>query len=652
MTFHKRGGQSARPVEDPRLIARLRKTQRIRINSATSVPVLACIVGWSMWRHDVSTARIATWFVPMALATLLAAWAAFSRRGRRMARHPFDRLMRLPVMLSVAALPILLGMPMNSTDYPEAAVVAMIGASSLIALTGLQYRRHRRIFVSMISGIGFWYAAMFIMAGQVGYGILCALWVINLCVVLIYALNTRNDLAEFSDENLRLSRLDGLTGALNREGLQARWRSTRDSADHHTLLLVDLDRFKDVNDRWGHKVGDELLIESTRRLFDTVGVHGWVARLGGDEFAALMPGRADDLQVRVAIDGLVSAFDQPFLAEGKTMRIDASVGIVNLQSEDDLAVALTNADFAMFDAKRSADQTVSLFDPTMRAALDRRRYLEKAIPVALVEGEFEWWGQPILDTTTLEPKGVELLCRWKHDGSYQNPAEFLPIMADADLLSELGRKNLEFAARWLARWREDQELSEIGLNVNLAPHHLLTSAVDDIAEAIPFRDRARLGIELVETEVIPQGAGLRGQAERLGEMGCRLVLDDFGAGYSALSVLSDLNVSTIKIDRSLVAGLDGDERKSKLVAAASQIGITLGTSTVCEGVETEEELGAIREIGIPLVQGWLFSKALPMDECEALLRRLADVARQRADARFMDELDTASPITPSTHTPQ
>ena len=308
------------------------------------------------------------------------------------------------------------------------------------------------------------------------------------------------------------------------------------------------------------------------------------------------------------------------------MHVAASVGAVALSPDDDMALALTNADYAMFDAKRSIGESVSVFNPEMRAALDRRRYLESALPNAIENGEFEWWGQPILSTTTLEPMGVELLCRWKHKGQYQNPGEFLAVMADTNLLSDLGRKNLEFAATWLERWREDDELAHLGLNVNLTPQHLLTTAVDDIADHIPLRDRARLGVELVETEVIPQGAGLRGQAERLRQMGCRLVLDDFGAGYSALSVLSDLRVSTIKIDRSLVAGLDNDERKSKLVAAASQIGVTLGTATVCEGVETEDELAAIRGIGIPLVQGWLFSKALPMEECDLLLRRFARVA--------------------------
>jgi diguanylate cyclase (GGDEF)-like protein len=615
-----------RPVDDPRLVARHRKTQRIRINSATSMPVLAALVATSMWVDDVNGVKIAMWLAPTCLTAVLAAWAAFARRGDRMGRHPLDRLLRIPVMVAMIALPFLLGMPFDAPEHPDAPLLALVCSTSLLALVGLQYRRHRRIYVSMISGVGFWFSIMLVLSDRLAHGVLSALWTINLCAVLIHALNTRNDLAEFSDENLRMSRLDGLTGALNREGLQARWRETRDAHSDHTLLLIDLDRFQDVNERWGHKVGDEVLIEATRRLFDTVGAVGWVARVGGDEFAALMPGSVNSPQVRQGVDSLVEMFEQPFVVGAKTMKVAASVGAVALLPDDDMAMALTNADYAMFHAKRSLHETVSVFNPEMRAALDRRRYLESALPDAIKNGEFEWWGQPILDTATLEPRGVELLCRWKHDGKYQNPAEFLGVMADANLLADLGRKNLSFAATWLERWREDDELGHLGLNVNLTPQHLLTTAVDDIADCIPLRDRSRLGVELVETEVIPQGAGLRGQAERLRQMGCRLVLDDFGAGYSALSVLSDLRVSTIKIDRSLVAGLDNDERKSKLVAAASQIGVTLGTATVCEGVETEDELAAIRGIGIPLVQGWLFSKALPMDECDLLLRRFARVA--------------------------
>jgi diguanylate cyclase (GGDEF)-like protein len=615
-----------RPVDDPRLVARHRKTQRIRINSATSMPVLAALVATSMWVDDVNGVKIAMWLAPTCLTAVLAAWAAFARRGDRMGRHPLDRLLRIPVMVAMIALPFLLGMPFDAPEHPDAPLLALVCSTSLLALVGLQYRRHRRIYVSMISGVGFWFSIMLVLSDRLAHGVLSALWTINLCAVLIHALNTRNDLAEFSDENLRMSRLDGLTGALNREGLQARWRETRDAHSDHPLLLIDLDRFQDVNERWGHKVGDEVLIEATRRLFDTVGAVGWVARVGGDEFAALMPGSVNSPQVRQGVDSLVEMFEQPFVVGAKTMKVAASVGAVALLPDDDMAMALTNADYAMFHAKRSLHETVSVFNPEMRAALDRRRYLESALPDAIKNGEFEWWGQPILDTATLEPRGVELLCRWKHDGKYQNPAEFLGVMADANLLADLGRKNLSFAATWLERWREDDELGHLGLNVNLTPQHLLTTAVDDIADCIPLRDRSRLGVELVETEVIPQGAGLRGQAERLRQMGCRLVLDDFGAGYSALSVLSDLRVSTIKIDRSLVAGLDNDERKSKLGAAASQIGVTLGTATVCEGVETEDELAAIRGIGIPLVQGWLFSKALPMDECDLLLRRFARVA--------------------------
>lgn len=638
MTIDGRAGRR-RPTEDPRRIARLRKTQRIRVNSATSTPVLAGLVAWSMHVAHVPARHIVGWVLPLLLASLLSAVAAFQRRGDRYGTHPFDTAIRVPMLGAMVALPFLIGMPSNTPDHPEAAILALVASTSLLALIGLQFRRHRDLYVMMIGGLGSWFVVLLGLSDRLVHAGLAAAWSLNVCAVLVHALNTRNDLAEISDENLRMSRLDGLTGALNRVGLLARWSEAREHNAHHTLILIDLDRFKDVNDRWGHAAGDELLIEVTRRLFDTVGEAGSVARLGGDEFAAVMAGEVRDPAVQSAVAALGAALDQPFVTGAKTVPVGASIGIVALEPGDDIAVALTNADFAMFEAKRSSTDNVALFDPAMRASLDRRRSLEEALPLALERGEFEWWGQPILSTTTLEPVGVELLCRWKHDGRYQPPAEFLELLADADLLVELGQRNLEFAATWLARWREDRDLAHVGLNVNLAPHHLLTCAVEDIALAVPLRDRTRLLIEMVETEVIPQGAELRRQSERLQRMGCRLVLDDFGAGYSALSVLSELNVSTIKIDRSLVSGVDHDDRKSKLVAAASQIGSTLGTSTVCEGVETAEELAAIRQIGVPLVQGWLFSEALPMDQCEALLRRFARISRGDADQTTMDRFE-------------
>lgn len=633
-------------LDNPRLRARHRKTQRIRINSATSTPILGGLVAVPMVFDRLETWRIASWIGPWLLAGALAGWAAWRRRGDLHDQHPLDRWYPLPAGLALLALPFLVAHPTTMSRAPEVLMLALVASTAVLTLVGLQYRRHRRRWIGSISAIGLWFSGVFVAAGNLSYGLVSAFWTINLCLAIIYALNSRDDLAEISDDNLRMARLDGMTGALNREGLVARWHATRGTATEHTLLLIDLDRFKNVNDQWGHTVGDGVLIEATRRLFDTVGAIGEVARLGGDEFASLMPGGLDAPAVSLAIDRLADAFEQPFLVEGKVLGITASIGVVAMEQDDEIAVALTNADYAMFDAKRRPHESVSVFDPEMRAALDRRRYLEGALPKAIENDEFEWWGQPILSTHTLQPVGVELLCRWKHDGSYQNPGEFLQVLGDINLLSDLGRKNLEFAAMWLERWRTDKELSDVGVNVNLTPQHLLTTAVGDITRSVPDADRGRLGVELVETEVIPQGAGLRSEAERLRQMGCRLVLDDFGAGYSALSVLSDLRVSTIKIDRSLVAGLDNDDRKTKLVEAASQIGLTLGTSTVCEGVETEAELDAIREIGIPLVQGWLFSKALPMNECDVLLRKLSRIAR-REFAESFDEIRSSYQALPT-----
>ena len=418
---------------------------------------------------------------------------------------------------------------------------------------------------------------------------------------------------------------DSLTGLANRDlfrdRLDHRLSARADDRDLVAVLFCDLDGFKGVNDTAGHAAGDALLREVADRLSSVVRPGDTVARLGGDEFAVLLD-RVEDAEEAEQVARRVSeALAAPVVLAGKRMAVGGSVGLAvtdtGLETGEEL---LRGADLAMYSAKAQRTGEPARFCASMHEQFVARLRVEEGLRTALAEGHLRVHYQPTVALGTGRVTGVEALVRWQQpDGDLVPPLDFIPVAEETGLISALGEWVLREACTQGARWLSSPG-GPVAVSVNVSGRQLVPALVPAVAGVLAETGfpPELLVLELTES-VLVDGAGTVALLQALRDLGVRLAIDDFGTGYSSLAYLSRLPVDVIKVDRSFVGDLGGAGDRAELARTIIDMARALGLSTTAEGVENDEQLQQLRELGCDLGQGYLFSRPVPPEQLDTLL---------------------------------
>lgn len=389
------------------------------------------------------------------------------------------------------------------------------------------------------------------------------------------------------------------------------------------VILLDLDRFKNVNDSLGHDAGDELIRRCAERVREVLRGSDTVARLGGDEFAVLLPGSRSEETVRVARK-LLEAMRQPFLVAGRELRVTASLGLaVGPQDGDDVQTLVKSADTAMYRAKDAGRDRLQLFDPTMNRAAIQLLELENELHEGLARREFELFYQPIVRAKTGELCGLEALIRWRRpDGSVREPDDFVPVAEATGLIQPLGLFVLQTACLDIAHLRSFLGIP-LRVSVNVSAAQLREpNIVGLVADSL---SAANLSGDALDLE-ITESSALQGQERTLEALrdivalGVAITLDDFGTGYASLDLLRRLPINRIKIDRSFVQDVGSDKVDEAIASSTIALAHQLGLEVVGEGVETEFQKQFLEGRGCDLLQGHLLGRPLPLDEIIRVLQ--------------------------------
>ena len=411
---------------------------------------------------------------------------------------------------------------------------------------------------------------------------------------------------------------DGLTGLPNRahfNDLLARHAASCKSDDQtYAVLVLDLDRFKLVNDTLGHNVGDTLLRKAAQRLIAALGNNDVVARLGGDEFAVLQVDTAGPDAVHALAARIVELIGRPFLIDGQLVNVGASVGAALAPADGtEPSAVLRNADLALYKAKADGKGTFRRFDPALDARVQARRSLEADLRRAIAVQEFELHYQPLVDARSGRITSAEALVRWRHPmRGLVSPADFIPLAEETGLIGPLGQWVLRTACSQAALWP-----SHIRVAVNLSPAQFRDLRLSETVKAALTASGLppnRLELEITEGVLLADEERTLATLTRLRAAGISISMDDFGTGYSSLSYLRRFPFDKIKIDQSFVRQLPGDSESAAIVRAIITMGTCLGMTITVEGVETAEQFEFTAASGCDQVQGYHFSRPLPAAE--------------------------------------
>ena len=393
-------------------------------------------------------------------------------------------------------------------------------------------------------------------------------------------------------------RRDDLTGLPNRlaffETLESAFLRFASLREQFSILYLDLNDFKIVNDRFGHITGDKLLIEVGRRLKESVREADLVARLGGDEFAIAVADVPDAAIPTALAARIVSNLDRPFAIDGRELFIGTCVGIALAPIDGDTPeILLKNADEALYDAKHRPGGVIQLFDAGPRDAARRRRKLERDLSRALHHGEFFLVFQPIFNLQTKRIVGCEALLRWRHPTlGVQLPKEFIRTMEETSLITKVGQWALVESCKAATTWPSHIRVAVNVSAVQLQNAQLLSAIANALnSSMLPAR---RLEVEITETAVIDDSEQVLANLKALRELGVRIALDDFGTGYSSLTCVRRLAPDSIKIDGAFVRDLTADASSRSVVRSLIYLSRDLGINVVAEGIETSEQLDFLR----------------------------------------------------------
>jgi diguanylate cyclase (GGDEF)-like protein len=476
---------------------------------------------------------------------------------------------------------------------------------------------------------------------------------------LIRLMVTFREVSALADSH-RLALTDELTGLANRRALyeEPTPRSVLGEAERRIgLLLLDLDRFKEVNDSLGHHAGDEMLREVARRVTACVSGEALIGRLGGDEFAVLLK-RTSEAKASELAGAIRERIAAPFILDGVTLRAEASVGIaLATPDEYDMESLLRRADVAMYQAKgRHLGQAVFHGDADPGGGVDRLRTLE-SLRTAIARRELVLHYQPKVDAQTHAIVGVEALVRWLHpsDGLLF-PDRFLPLAENAGLMADLTACVLENALDQVLTWRSAGR--DLSVAVNLSASSLVDATLPKRVKAmLESRDLSPsfLEIEITEDFLMADRQRARDILSELRSFGVRVAVDDFGTGYSSLAYLKELPIDELKLDKSFVLEMGEDERAAAIVRSTIGLAHSLGLRLVAEGVETAEAAGELALAGCDVAQGYYFSRGLPAADLESWLDAREEQARPSTDSpadgslpRPRRSADAAALRTPST----
>jgi diguanylate cyclase (GGDEF)-like protein/PAS domain S-box-containing protein len=431
---------------------------------------------------------------------------------------------------------------------------------------------------------------------------------------------------------------DPLTGLANRalfvdrlERVMAAAR--RRKAHNFAVLFLDLDRFKIVNDSLGHLAGDEVLVSVARRLEICLRKGDTVARFGGDEFVVLLDDLSDVSEAARVAERIQVAIGEPMTVAGKEIRTTTCVGLsLSTTGYARPEEMLRDSDTALYRAKSAGRSRCAVFDRTMHAEAVAQLQLELEMRGALDRDEFVLHYQPIMHLDSGVLTGFEALLRWQHpDGGLLFPKSFISIAEDTGLIVPLGMWVVEHACRQLREWQATYPDTELRMSVNLSGRQMLQPDLADRIEEILQETGVRpdlLNLEITEATLMADIATSGVVLERLRSRGVQITIDDFGTGYSSLGYLNQFPVDRLKIDPSFVASMRSQDTLSEVVGTIATLARNLGMTAVAEGVETDEQLRDIRELGCDFAQGYLFSEPLPpalVSEFMAQTRRAAGV---------------------------
>lgn len=400
--------------------------------------------------------------------------------------------------------------------------------------------------------------------------------------------------------------------------------------DSMALLFIDLNRFKQVNDDLGHRLGNQLLTELGRRIKDTIPPQAMAARLGSDEFAVVVEHLAGQKEAIDLATDLWHAITQPAVLANHDIRVGASIGIAPgpaayRHAED----WLRDANTAMYQVKDLADCHWCLFDGSLEAQYSQRLEAETALRRALDNGELQLYYQPIVTISNQAIIGFEALVRWQHpERGLLLPGEFISVAESSGLIIPLSWWVLEEACRQMQAWTETYpNMAHLTVSVNMSSKQFfqkhLVDKVKEILAQTGF-DPHRLKLEITESVLIDHSESIIAILQELREMGIRLAVDDFGTGYSSLSYLHQFPFDSLKIDRSFIENADQDFEKLEILQSVVRLAWNLGLDVVAEGVETHRHYAQLRALRCESGQGFLFSQPLPPDSVEQVMRGKVD----------------------------
>ena len=445
-------------------------------------------------------------------------------------------------------------------------------------------------------------------------------------------LATHEDVTErrhIEEKIAHMARHDSLTGLPNRVLFREKLEEAMAGLVNGRRIVVhflDLDFFKTVNDTLGHPIGDALLRGVTERLLRCLRDGDLISRLGGDEFAIIQCVADAQIEARALAARIIEALKKPYEIDAHQVVSSVSIGMA-VAPEDGLEPdeLLKNADLALYRAKSDGRGIYRFFEPEMDARMQARRKLELDLREALVAEEFEIYYQPLVNLNSAEIVGFEALLRWQHpERGLLPPSDFIPVLEEIGLIAPVGEWILRRACRECGSWP-----SHIKVAINLSPlqfkHQNLVRAVTEALAAANLPAN-RLELEITESVLLQENQTTLATLHRLKELGVRIAMDDFGTGYSSLSYLRRFPFDKIKIDRSFVNELTHAEDCAAIVEAVAMLAAKLGMTTTAEGVETDQQLEALRAQGCTEVQGYLFSKPVPASQVGVLLRGSQNIA--------------------------
>jgi diguanylate cyclase (GGDEF)-like protein len=433
---------------------------------------------------------------------------------------------------------------------------------------------------------------------------------------------THEDITEQRQSEVKIEYMahhDALTDLANRVLLNDRLEHALSRVQHSEMVAVhhlDLDQFKAVNDTFGHPCGDKLLRTVAERLRALVGEADTIARMGGDEFVIVQATIADPADATSLAQGVIDALSEPYDIDGQQAVIGVSIGIsVGPGDGSNPDKLLRNADLALYRAKSDGRGTFRFFEPVMDLQMQTRRVLEQDLRKALPSGEFELYYQPVVNLASKEISGFEALIRWNHPSKGMiSPADFIPLAEEIGFIVPMGEWVIRQACATAAQWPDNLH---VAVNIS-AIQFRSPGLMQVIVSALAASGLAptRLEIEITESVLLHNKEATLAVLHQLRALGIRIAMDDFGTGYSSLTYLQSFPFDKIKIDRSFVKNITENSSSLNIVRAVAALANGMGMTATAEGVETAEQLHSIASEGCTEMQGFLFSRPLPVAEIE------------------------------------